>query len=50
MPFTFSVADGIAFGFITYTGIKTVAGRIREVHPVVAILTVLFIVKYMLLG
>jgi AGZA family xanthine/uracil permease-like MFS transporter len=50
MPFTFSIADGIAFGFITYTGIKAVSGRIKEIHPIVAILAVLFVVKYMVLG
>ena len=47
MPFTFSIADGIAFGFISYAGIKVAAGRYREVHPAVAILAVLFVIKYM---
>jgi AGZA family xanthine/uracil permease-like MFS transporter len=46
MPFTFSIADGIAFGFISYAGIKLVAGRYRDVHPAVGILAVLFVVKY----
>jgi AGZA family xanthine/uracil permease-like MFS transporter len=50
MPFTFSVADGIAFGFITYSGIKLAAGRMRELHPVVLILSVLFILKYVWIG
>jgi xanthine/uracil/vitamin C permease (AzgA family) len=27
MPFTFSIADGIAFGFVSYAGIKLAAGR-----------------------
>ena len=30
MPFTFSIADGIAFGFISYAAIKVAAGRYRE--------------------
>lgn len=47
MPFTFSIADGIAFGFISYAGIKVAAGRYREVHPAVGILAVLFVIKYM---
>jgi len=50
MPFTFSIADGIAFGFISYAGIKVAAGRYREVHPAVAILAVLFVIKYMVIG
>jgi AGZA family xanthine/uracil permease-like MFS transporter len=50
MPFTFSIADGIAFGFISYAGIKVAAGRYRDVHPAVAILAVLFVIKYMVIG
>ncbi len=50
MPFTFSIADGIAFGFISYAGIKIAAGRYRDVHPAVAILAVLFVIKYMVIG
>jgi AGZA family xanthine/uracil permease-like MFS transporter len=49
MPFTFSIADGIAFGFISYAGIKIAAGRYRDVHPAVAILAVLFVIKYMVI-
>ena len=49
MPFTFSIADGIAFGFISYAGIKVAAGRYREVHPAVALLAVLFVIKYMVI-
>ena len=50
MPFTFSIADGIAFGFISYAGIKVAAGRYRDVHPAVAILAVLFVTKYVVIG
>lgn len=46
MPFTFSIAHGIALGFITYAAIKLAAGRAREVHPVVGILAVLFVIKF----
>ncbi|MCC7427895.1 MAG: NCS2 family permease [Alphaproteobacteria bacterium] len=46
MPFTFSIAHGIALGFITYAGIKFAAGRAREVHPVVAVLALLFVAKF----
>ena len=50
MPFTFSIADGIAFGFISYAGIKVAAGRYRDVHPAVAILAGLFVIKYVVIG
>jgi AGZA family xanthine/uracil permease-like MFS transporter len=49
MPFTFSIAEGIAFGFIAYTGIKLVAGRFADIHPAVAILSVLFVIKYVVI-
>ncbi len=49
MPFTFSIADGIAFGFISYAGIKVAAGRYADVHPAVAILAVLFVIKYVVI-
>ncbi len=50
MPFTFSIADGIAFGFISYAGIKVAAGRYSDVHPAVGILAVLFVIKYVVIG
>ena len=50
MPFTFSIAEGIAFGFISYAGIKLVAGKFRDIHPAVGILAVLFVIKYLVIG
>jgi adenine/guanine/hypoxanthine permease len=50
MPFTFSIAEGIAFGFISYVAIKLVTGRYRDVHPAVGILGVLFVIKYVVIG
>jgi AGZA family xanthine/uracil permease-like MFS transporter len=49
MPLTFSIAHGIAFGFIAYTAIKLLAGRPGDVSPAVAVLSVLFIAKFALL-
>jgi AGZA family xanthine/uracil permease-like MFS transporter len=46
MPFTFSIAEGIAFGFIAYSAIKLATGRYRDIHPAVGILSVLFVYKY----
>jgi AGZA family xanthine/uracil permease-like MFS transporter len=50
MPFTFSIADGIAFGFISYAAIKLAAGRFRDIHPAIGILAVLFVIKYVTIG
>jgi AGZA family xanthine/uracil permease-like MFS transporter len=50
MPLTFSIANGIAFGFITYAAIKLVSGRWKEIHPAVAVLAVLFIIKFAFIG
>lgn len=46
MPFTFSITEGIAFGFISYSLLKLISGRAREVHPIVYVFSVLFILRY----
>jgi adenine/guanine/hypoxanthine permease len=46
MPLTFSIATGIALGFISYVGVKLLSGRIAEAGPAMTVLAVLFIVKY----
>ncbi|MBK8285393.1 MAG: NCS2 family permease [Ahniella sp.] len=46
MPFLFSIAHGIAIGFISYAAIKTLAGRARDVSPVVWLVAVVFIAKF----
>jgi len=45
MPLTFSIATGIALGFIAYAVAKVLAGRAKDVHPVMFILAVLFVIK-----
>jgi AGZA family xanthine/uracil permease-like MFS transporter len=50
MPLTFSIAHGIAFGFITYAAIKLLSGRIGEARIAVVVLAVLFCVKFYWLG
>jgi len=49
MPFAFSITEGIAFGFISYAILKLVAGRGREVHGLVYLFAVLFVVRYIFL-
>ena len=46
MPFTFSIAHGIAFGFITYASIKILAGRFCDLTPTVLAIAVLFVFKF----
>ncbi|MBM7061471.1 NCS2 family permease [Pseudomonas sp. UL073] len=45
MPLTFSIANGIAFGFITWTACKLLSGRFRELNSALVILSVLFVIK-----
>jgi len=45
MPFTFSIANGIALGFISWTAIKLLSGRARELNPALVILSILFVIK-----
>jgi adenine/guanine/hypoxanthine permease len=49
MPLTFSIAHGIAIGFIVYAGIKLLAGRAGEISPAVGILAAIFLAKFALL-
>ncbi len=49
IPFAWSIADGIAFGFISYPALKLLTGRWREASPLVYILGVLFIARYVFL-
>jgi AGZA family xanthine/uracil permease-like MFS transporter len=45
MPFTFSIADGIAFGFISYAVIKILAGRFSDLKLPVLVIAALWIFK-----
>ncbi len=46
MPLTFSIANGIAFGFIAWVLIKALAGRFRDLNPALVILAAIFVVKF----
>lgn len=50
MPFTYSIANGIAFGFISYAVLKLLTGRARSVTPIVWIIAAIFIARYVYLG
>ena len=50
MPFTYSIANGLAFGFITYGLLKLLTGKAREVHYMVWIIGVVFLYKFIFVG
>lgn len=47
MPFTFSIAHGIAFGFVAYAGIKLLSGRAREAGVAVWVIAAVFVAKFL---
>lgn len=47
MPLTYSIADGMALGFITYPVIKILLGK--KVHPIMILIGVLFLLRYVML-
>ena len=46
MPLTYSIADGMALGFISYPLIKIFTGKAREVHGCFYLVALLFILRY----
>ena len=49
MPFAYSIADGIAFGVLSYIGIKAFSGKIKEITIPTWIIGVVFILKFILI-
>ncbi|UCH12822.1 MAG: NCS2 family permease [Candidatus Omnitrophota bacterium] len=51
MPFCgFSITEGIAFGFISYSLLKLISGRGREVHWLLYFFSILFLIRYVYLA
>jgi adenine/guanine/hypoxanthine permease len=48
MPFTYSITNGIGAGVISYVLLRSVVGRRREVHPLMWVIAVLFLVYFAL--
>jgi AGZA family xanthine/uracil permease-like MFS transporter len=46
IPLTLSITEGIAFGFISYSFLKLVSRRGKEVHWIVYLFSALFIIRY----
>lgn len=49
MPLTFSIAEGISLGFITYTVVKMMSGKWRDLNATVIVLAAIFVLKYVFL-
>lgn len=49
MPFSYSIANGISAGLIFYPIMKLIAGKHKDVHPIVYVLALLFILRFLLL-
>lgn len=45
MPFTYSIADGLIFGFLSYVILKVLSGKAKQVGKVMYIISILFVMK-----
>ena len=50
MPFAYSISDGIGFGLISYTLLKVIRGKYKEIPILMYILSVLFVIMYIVSG
>ncbi|WP_037361560.1 NCS2 family permease [Amycolatopsis orientalis] len=46
MPFTYSIANGIGAGFVSYVVIQAVTGKARKVHPLMWVIAVAFVAYF----
>ena len=47
MPFTYSISNGIGGGMIVFVLIKVVRGKVREVHPLMWVVSALFLLYFL---
>ncbi|MDH5386448.1 MAG: NCS2 family permease, partial [Candidatus Aminicenantes bacterium] len=48
MPLTLNITEGIAFGFISYSLLKLVSGRGKQVHWIIYLFAALFVLRYII--
>jgi AGZA family xanthine/uracil permease-like MFS transporter len=46
MPLTYSIAEGIAIGFLSYAAIKVVSGKAKDVNISVYVIAAFALLKY----
>lgn len=49
MPLFYSISEGISIGMISYVVINLICGKAKEINPIIYVLSVLFILKYIFL-
>ncbi|MGO0789267.1 NCS2 family permease [Herbaspirillum seropedicae] len=50
MPFTYSIANGLALGFISFAALKLLTGRAKDVSVVIWVIAAIFLFKLIYLG
>jgi len=50
IPFTYSIAEGIGFGFIAYAVLKLLTGQARHVAPIIWVIAAAFLCKFIIVG
>ena len=48
MPLTYSIAEGIVFGMLSFVLLKLFTGKYKEIKPIMYVISVLFIIKFMM--
>ena len=48
MPFTYSITNGIGAGFVSYVVLQASRGRAREIHPLLWVVSALFVLYFAL--
>jgi AGZA family xanthine/uracil permease-like MFS transporter len=48
MPFTYSITNGIGAGVISYVLLQAVTGRVRRIHPLMWVITIMFVIYFAL--
>jgi AGZA family xanthine/uracil permease-like MFS transporter len=46
MPFTYSIANGIGAGFVSYVLLRAATGRVRGIHPLMWVVSIAFVVYF----
>lgn len=49
MPFAYSIAEGIVFGMVSYVVLKAIAGKFKDISPVMWVLAILFIFRFIVM-
>ncbi len=50
MPLSYSIGNGFGFGFISYCLIKTFTGHVKEISPVMWLISIMFVVSFYMHG